>query len=644
MIGSEAYDQCVGAGLRACGVDKLFLEIHDPSFPAFEEEDIGRGSPYAEGAAEFLGQLAKLGFNGVQLGPQGLTAADNPSPYDGTIFSRNPLSLSLASLRRDGLLGEGDVESLLAGRPPARDRLHYAFAYTTQTGAIDIAYQRFSSNRAAYPLLRDQLEEFQRTQAHWLEPDALYSVLFGAHGRRSWRDWRSETGAPHPDRDLFNPAQGDEIRSAERRAELLDRYREPIERYSFAQLILHRQHHELRGRCKALGIKLYADLQIGLSDQDVWAHQGLLLPDYRMGAPPSRTNPMGQPWGFAVLDPAQYRAEDGSPGPVLQFVRQRLEKIYSEYDGARVDHPHGWVCPWVYRTDVEDPFFAVQNGARLFSSPNLPHHPALRPFSYVKPHQLNYEGALHADHWVEYLTDEQVDAYAQLFSCLVSPDGTSSHRYDLVCEVLSTLPLPLKRVLDRFGLGRFRVLQKVDPHNPADVYRSENAEPIDWIMLGNHDTPTIWQLADEWVKNGVSRDRAEDFGNRLAPVNADREQWIAYHAEHRGAMVHALFADLLISRARNIMVFFADLLGMKEQYNVPGTVSGSNWSMRVPADYHKAYLLRLADDHALNIPHALSIALRAPGHELVTPAVLDSLDREAQSLREQGRRLVRGIG
>ncbi len=643
MIGSEFYAGCVTPGLQACGVDKLFLEIHDASFPALYEEDTGRGTPYAEGTAHFVAQLARLGFNGIQLGPQGLTTPDNPSPYNGTLFSRNPLSLALSPLQREGLLTKDDIESLLAGRPPVRDRVHYAFAYAAQKRAIDIAYRRFDTNRSAYPELERQLNEFQRTHAHWLEPDALYSVLFELHGQQSWHRWKTATGAPHPDRDLFNPAVGTEADRADRRARLLDDHQEAIGRYTFGQLLLHRQHHRLRERCKRLGAKLYADLQIGLADQDVWAYQGLMMPNYRLGAPPSRTNPRGQPWGFAVLDPGQYRTADGSPGPVLEFVRRRLKKIYSEYDGVRVDHPHGWVCPWVYRSDREDPFLAVQQGARLFSSPNLPQHPDLWAFSYVEEHQLNTAGALHADHWVEYLTPEQVDAYAQLFSCLVSPDGISNHRHDLVCEVLSTLPLPLRRVLDKFGLGRFRVLQKADPHNPTHVYRSDRAEPADWIMLGNHDTPPIWQLAAQWVRDGSARDRAEDLGNRLVPANTDRERWVTAHAGHPGALVHALFADLLISRARSIMVFFADLLGLEEQYNSPGTVQDANWSLRVPADYERAYLLRLGDDRALNIPYALSIALRAPGFDLVTPQILALLDREAQYLRDQGHNLAHPV-
>jgi 4-alpha-glucanotransferase len=67
MIGSESYASCVSSGLRACGVDKLFLEIHDASFPSFSAEDTGRGSPYTKGAARFVEQLANLGFNGIQL-------------------------------------------------------------------------------------------------------------------------------------------------------------------------------------------------------------------------------------------------------------------------------------------------------------------------------------------------------------------------------------------------------------------------------------------------------------------------------------------------------------------------------------------------------------------------------------------------
>lgn len=632
-IDSANYQRCVPKGLELCGVDKLFLQIHDASFPAFADEDTRRGSPYSGGTARFLAQLRRLGFNGVQLGPQGATSIANPSPYDGTIFSRNPLSLALRPLVEQGLLEPRQLEALLAERPGKRDRVSYAFAHGIAARACSMLYSNFVRGVPSFAGVAERVAEFRRRHAHWLDRDLAYAVLFERHGQVSWRGWLDASARPHPDQRLF--AGAFEVEEPERVAPVLSSAAEVVEREALTQWLLHEQHAELRRYCRSLGLKLYADLQVGVSDQDAWAYQSLFLPNYLMGAPPSRTNPEGQPWGFRVLDPAAYLDADGDPGPAIRFVERRLRKIYTEYDGVRVDHPHGWVCPWVYRADLPDPFAAVRGGARLFASPNLPDHPELARYSIVTADQINSAVPRHADDWVTDLSPDQIDRYQRVFTRLVSPDGASRQQLDLVCEVLSTLPFPLKCVLDRFGLGRFRVLQKVRPDNPLDVYRSENAEPVDWIMLGNHDTPTIWQLAEDWVRTGESKARAGDLSLRLASAPGDPE-WIARYASDAGRLVHALFADLLISPARNIMVFFADVLGLTQQYNVPGTVNDVNWSMRVPASYGRAYVRKLANDRALSLPFALGIALRSPRVTGVHPGLIQSIDTEAERLRALG--------
>ncbi len=632
-IDSINYQRCVPKGLELCGVDKLFLQIHDASFPAFADEDTRRGSPYTAGAARFLAQLRRLGFNGVQLGPQGATSATNPSPYDGTIFSRNPLSLALQPLFEQGLLEQRQLEELLIERPGKRDRVNYAFAHGVAERALAAVHSNFVRGAPGFAGVAERVAEFRRRHAHWLDRDLAYAVLFERYGRQSWRGWRAADGAAHSDQHLFSGALAAE--EPELVAPVLASASKLVEREALGQWLLSEQHTALRSYCRSLGLKLYADLQIGVSDQDAWAYRALFLRNYRMGAPPSRTNPEGQPWGFCVLDPGAYLDADGDPGPAIRFVERRLRKIYSEYDGVRVDHPHGWVCPWVYRADLSDPFAAVRGGARLFASPNLPDHPELAQYSIVTSEQINPAVPRHADNWVTALSPDQVDRYQRVFTRLVSPDGASRQQLDLVCEVLSTLPFPLKCVLDRFGLGRFRVLQKVRPDNPLDVYRSENAEPVDWIMLGNHDTPTIWQLAEHWVKSGESKARAGDLSLRLAPTPGDRD-WVQRHASDPGRLVHALFADLLISPARSIMVFFADVLGLTEQYNVPGTVNDTNWSMRVPTSYGRAYVGKLANDRALSLPLALGIALRSPRMPGVHADLIRSIDTEAERLRAVG--------
>src|SRR5262249_18401054 len=159
------------------------------------------------------------------------------------------------------------------------------------------------------------------------------------------------------------------------------------------------------------------------------------------------------------------------------------------YDGLRVDHPHGLVDPWVYRTGSADPIAAVRAGARLFSSPDLHDHPSLAAFAIARPEQLDRSEVRWADGWVATLDDGQVDRYAGQFARIVERLRARGHRKgDLLCEVLSTWPYPLRRVMEREGLGRLVVTQKANLDDPRDVYRSENARPADWIMVGNHDT------------------------------------------------------------------------------------------------------------------------------------------------------------
>ncbi|HSP77386.1 MAG TPA: 4-alpha-glucanotransferase, partial [Myxococcaceae bacterium] len=434
--------------------------------------------------------------------------------------------------------------------------------------------------------------------------------------------------------------------AADRLASLRGRGAEVMRRYAFGQWVVHRQHAALRERLEALGLVLLGDLQVGLSRRDTWSLQGVLLREWRLGAPPSRTNPEGQPWNYPVLDPSQYHAPHGhaagpetarrQPGPVLWFMAARVNKMLAEYDGLRVDHPHGLVCPWVYRADLPDALYAVQHGARLFSSPDLPEHPELARYAIASPEQLERSVPRHADGWVRELSPAQVRRYSALFDALIAAAHANGRKVsDLLCEVLSTMPSPLQRVLAEYGLGRFRVTQKADLDNPRDVYRTENAEPADWVMLGNHDTKPIWLLEEGWRRTGVARAQAEYLAWRLHPEEEGREAFARRLVEEPGLLVQAKFADLFASRAENVMVFFADLLGLKETYNVPGTVSEENWSLRVSPEYRREYAEKLGHDGALNLPKALALALRAGGVEARARhrELIAGLERVAEALQ-----------
>lgn len=558
----------IDEALRELGVKRMLIAIHDVSFPSDADEDVGRGSPYTRASERFLAFVRSLGFTGIQLGPQGQTSADNPSPYDGTFFSRNVDSIPLRAF--EGLVSAGALSDAAVKTPPARadhrhahGALHHLLAIARETSALSTRVDQFALENVA-----------------WLMRDGLYDAIRMNYGDKGFRDWPEHGDPGFWDRDP---------------SALLQKFAPQLRRYAFGQTLAHDAHMRFRGVAAAHGLSLYGDLQIGTSDADAWARASSFLRDYVMGAPPSRTNPEGQPWGYGVIDPKKDNSD---------FFDLRIDKSFSEYDGLRIDHPHGLVCPWVYRHGTSDPDEAVRAGARLHESPDLPDHPALAEYAIARPEQIDRAVPRFADEWIVDLDSAQVDRYSVRFDTVVSAAKKYGHAPSaLACEVLSTAPHPLRAVLERHGLGRFRVTQKADLDHPEDGYRSENAEAPDWAMIGNHDTPPVFSLVNTWTN-----ERKEKWGAYLAPrlgVDAARV------AKEPKFLAQCLLADLFVCPAENVSIFFGDLFGYEDSFNVPGLIHPDNWTLRLPADFEALYRDRVATHAALDIPFALAMALDA---------------------------------
>jgi 4-alpha-glucanotransferase len=585
---SGAPRDLAAAALRALGIDNLVLVIHDAMFPSAPGEDTGRGSPYSRGARDLYRFARDLGFTGAQLGPQGETTAVNRSPYDGTVFSKSVLSIALARLAEDpaweGIVDRATLEPILASTPRAEGRVHYAHAFAAHRLAVAAAFGRFDAH--ASPDLRARFAAFRSASAAWLDHDAAYEARAARHGHDDARAW-PESVRPGGEGESETPAHA-------------------ADRYAFGQFLVHAQHDEMRRETCAPGWKIFGDLQVGLSPRDRFRRGALFVDGYLMGAPPSRTDPGGQPWGYPVFDPASDAA--------LGFLRARVDKMLREFDGVRIDHPHGLVCPWVYDAHDPDPMRAVTRGARMFASPDLADHAGLARFAIARADQLDRSVPRHADHWVKELDPLQVAAYARRFDVVLAAARAHGRDVkDIVCEVLSTQPYPLCRVMASSGLGRFRVTQKANPLDAGDVYRSENAEPADWIMVGNHDTLPLTLAMERWQAAGTTGVRARYLAERLVPGEdaAARDAFAATLARDPGRLAEAMYADLFASPARNVTVFVADLLGMRAIYNKPGVVDDVNWTLRVPNEFRDMYRETAARGDAMRVSAALALALRA---------------------------------
>lgn len=585
--------------LRRLGIKRFVLGVHTSAFPP-DVLDSGYGAPLSGAGARLLAFAARLGFNALQLGPAGQISAVNLSPYDGTVFARNTWTLGLAAL------GGEDVASLLQPEGIERLAMHVVSSGRVQPerairiirDALAACHARLCQLRSAtpeHPLLRD-FDRFRNEQAAWLEPNAVYEVL----AARTVDDPALFDPALQA---LFEPAGPGQQRRAALRATLGP----AIEASELAQYLCHTQHVAFRARARAAGLELWGDMQVGFSHRDRFLHRECFAADWLLGAPPSRTNPHGQPWGYPLLDPDQLERPDS---PARRLFELRVRKLLGEHDGVRIDHPHGLVCPWVYSSQDPDAHHAVRHGARAFESPDS-HDPDLLRWAIAQPADL--DPAAHsrfADTWVGQLGPGQIERYARLFDVLARVSDPSVAMRDVFAvEVLSTCPYPLRRVLERHALGRFRVTQKANPSDAADVYRTEHAKPEDWLMLGTHDTPPIYPLATAWLGDGTAQPRAAYLAQRLIAGASEQYAAASLFARSERELLRASLADLFVSRAENVYVFAGDLFGEDEPFNRAGIVHPDNWTARLPENFEQVYEARLREGRALDIAAALRLAL-----------------------------------
>ena len=392
-----------------------------------------------------------------------------------------------------------------------------------------------------------------------------------------------------------------------------------VERFAFGQFLLQLQHERMREEARSDSACSSTGTCTSAARTRIGGRGGLsscliTCSERRRAAPIRKANPGATP----SLDPRKIcsvratRRDHSWAG--LDFVRARAEKLLAEFDGMRIDHPQGLVCPWVYRANDTDPLLAVRDGARLYSAPDLPGHPGLRQFSLVRPDQLNPDPGCprYGDEHVQDLLPEQIERYAVVLDAVLESAKSAGRKPDdILCEVLSTWPTPLKAVMKQRGMGRFCITQKADPHNPNDVYRPENTSTQ---RLDHGGEPRY--KASLAGRGGAAIVRMDSRSLLAAGAPScsrarRRHEFAARVASDQRLFCEAMFAELFLGPAQNVSVFFADLLGERRLYNQPGTVGEHNWTLRLPCDYRTLYVQRVQRGEAFDPQRALALALEA---------------------------------
>ena len=673
--------QTIEKALNALDKKNFSIIMHGPSFPQTLKLDTSMGSPYTEGAKDFMRFLKHNGFNSVQLGPEGFLQPGDPSPYASRSFSSNILFIDLpdlASSKWSNLLNKNDIEkashnndnhdflSVIHRKPYSINKVDYENVFKNQQIALKTAYENFKEQvKEGVPqalAIENKLNSFVERNRHWVERDAIYDTLLNEHANdplvrekgNDFSNWDKDI-----DKNLYayiDDKSSDKHESAiERRNELAKH--EDVDFYKFCQFVANEQKLEMKNSAAEIGIRPLADREVAFSNADVWANQEAFLDGWKLGVPPDYFSKTGQAWNFPVINPEKLFVrdedgkislnKDGTPelGAAGKLIKDTFDKIFSENPGGvRIDHIIGLIDPWVY---PEGGMPCDKEAGRLFTSPELP---TLAKYAKVGLDDLNYGVSSDSDKRIlpEALKKhpDLIEKYAEIIEQIIIPSAEEHNvpRENIICEDLGTVTTPVPFIMKKLDLSGIKVTEFVDPYDQDHGFRGDKVSPKDWITTGTHDNDTLVNYTNSLFNEGQIKPHAAMLADQLVPKDSENRE-VSLKAFEKNlsinpkAFIKAKVAELFASPSENVQIFFSDIFGMTDRYNLPGTPASQNWNVRVPNNYEDFYHKQLEKNNGINLPEVLKIALESRGEAFVKAnkldSVLDKLSEYASILKEK---------
>lgn len=395
--------------------------------------------------------------------------------------------------------------------------------------------QRLADLRQIYASLgtaqRAQIAQASESEGPALRRHAVFDALdchFRPKGAKDWREWPARYRRP----------DGEAV------ARFASQHGDEVEFHIFAQWLAREGLAAVQHKATEAGmaIGLIADLAVGVhpGGSDSWAMPDAMLHGLTIGAPPDPLGPLGQNWSITGFSPAGLR-ESGYE-PWIAMLRSALRSA----GGLRIDHAFGLARLWV-----------------------IP------------------EGG-----------DSAQGAYLSYpFLDLVRLLTLEAHRASalIIAEDLGTSPSGFTQAVSERNMLGMRVLWFERAANHGFI--GAHDYPSNCVaMTGTHDTPTVagwWSGRDlDWAEQ--LRRLPEDTDRKMAEEIRDWDRGLLWSTIGNGSerpapedtdpVVVAALEHVAKSPAILAIAPIEDLLGAREQPNLPGTVGEHpNWRRRLGA-------------------------------------------------------------
>jgi len=307
---------------------------------------------------------------------------------------------------------------------------------------------------------------------------------------------------------------------------------ESVGLFEFMQWLAHDQldHCRAKARARGLPLGLYLDIAVGVCSDgfDAWCDRDAVLAGMAVGAPPDALNTAGQNWGLAGFNPAGL--EERRFEPFRRMLRSSMR-----YAGAiRLDHVLGL-----------NRLYLIPHGVRASQG------------TYVR---FPFEAML---------------AVAALAS--------REHKCIVVGEDLGTVPENFRETLADWGFWTYQVML-FERSGSGAFFPPENYRENALVSFGTHDVATFAGWRDQHdlaVKRALGLDPGETGEQRQGALEALRQALHQHGLQTEDFTAVARY--LADTPSRLLLISMEDVLGLRDQVNLPGTTNEHpNWRRRLP--------------------------------------------------------------
>ncbi|MDR0533213.1 MAG: 4-alpha-glucanotransferase [Verrucomicrobiales bacterium] len=548
-----------------------------PVFALRSKDDLGVGD--TKSLTAMIDWCGQKGFSVLQVLPVNETSDDN-SPYNA--ISASALDITTLHVSPETVPGlsvkiYSELCSSLVLKKLREGPVKYA---TVKKLKWELCWQAFGHFEKAGPSEdangeHGKFERFAGQESSWLADYCLFRALMEQNGHvPTWEQWPVEHRTPLTARKWVKALPKKEHANFVRREKF----------FAFVQWLLFSQWETVRAHGDARGVALMGDIPFGISRHsvDVWAKPENFDLKWSGGAPPEPffqpdefTKVWGQNWGVPVYDWKHMESER------YGWWKRRVFQVSRFFHVFRIDHVLGFYRIYAF------PWRPEENGAYV---------------GLTKAQAKKKAGALPGFLPNDDETGESRDANREHGEMLIKILKEAAGNSIIAGEDLGVVPVYVRPSLAELAVSGFKIPLFERDEQSREYLPPEKYPALSVATLATHDHETMAGIWESWWQDfDLSQKLSAANGKEISAKDKELIQkgtyssWELYRTQRfcrqddrtlmknfEPVIRESLCRRLMESNSWLAVLMVTDLFGMKIRFNVPGPVSESNWSERLP--------------------------------------------------------------